>query len=334
MIDDRAFMERAIANGARVRHATSPNPWVGVVVVSGDGSVHDGATEPPGGRHAERVALDAAGDGARGATLYTTLEPCDHTGRTGPCTDALIAAGVARVVIAVADPDEQVAGAGIGRLEAAGVEVTVGVAADLVAAQLAPYLHHRRTGRPFVLAKLAVSLDGRTAAPDGTSQWITSADARADAHRLRAESDAILVGAATVRTDDPSLTVRDWTPPTGAPPATDPRRVVLGTAVANARVQPCLAWEGPIDRLLERLGGEGVVQLMIEGGARVIGDFYRAGLIDRLVLYQAPVLFGGDDAAGLFSGPGAPSITAVERGEILAVERVGPDLRIEFRPGS
>ncbi|MEM9467471.1 MAG: bifunctional diaminohydroxyphosphoribosylaminopyrimidine deaminase/5-amino-6-(5-phosphoribosylamino)uracil reductase RibD [Actinomycetota bacterium] len=332
MIDDRAFMERAVANAARIRHSTSPNPWVGAVVVTTDVAVHDGATEPPGGRHAERVALDAAGI-ATGATVFTTLEPCSHTGRTGPCADALIEAQVARVVVAVGDPDPQVAGNGIARLEAAGIEVTVGVGADLVAEQLAPYLHHRRTGRPWVVAKLAASLDGRTAAPDGTSQWITGPEARADAHRLRAESDAILVGAGTVRADDPSLTVRDWEPPEGTPAARDPRRVVLGTAVANARVQPCLSWDGPLDRLLEQLGEEGVVQLMVEGGARVIGDFHRAGLIDRFVLYQAPVLFGGDDAKGLFTGAGAPSINAVDRGEIVTVERVGADLRIEFKPG-
>ncbi len=333
MIDDRGFMERAVANAARVRHSTSPNPWVGAVVVATDGAVFDWATEPPGGRHAERVALDAAGAAAAGSTVYVTLEPCNHTGRTGPCTEALLAAGVARVVVAVGDPDEQVAGSGIGRLEEAGVEVTVGVGADLAGEQLAPYLHHRRTGRPWVVAKLAASLDGRTAAPDGTSQWITGPEARADAHRLRAESDAILVGAGTVRADDPSLTVRDWVAPEGTPPATDPRRIVLGTAVANARVQPCLSWDGPIDRLLEQLGGEGVVQLMVEGGARVIGDFHRAGLIDRFVLYQAPVLFGGDDATGLFTGAGAPSINAVDRGEIVSVDRIGADLRIEFRPG-
>jgi diaminohydroxyphosphoribosylaminopyrimidine deaminase/5-amino-6-(5-phosphoribosylamino)uracil reductase len=333
MIDDRAFMERAVANAARIRHSTSPNPWVGAVVVATTGEVFDGATEPPGGRHAERVALDAAGELAAGSTVYTTLEPCSHTGRTGPCADALIEADVARVVVGLGDPDPNVSGTGIGRMEAAGIEVMVGVGADVVGEQLAPYLHHRRTGRPWVIAKLAASLDGRTAAPDGTSQWITGPEARADAHRLRAESDAILVGAGTVRADDPSLTVRDWQAPEGTPPAIDPRRVVLGTAVANARVQPCLSWDGPLDRLLEQLGAEGVMQLMVEGGARVIGDFHRAGLIDRFVLYQAPVLFGGDDATGLFTGAGAPSINAVERGEIVAVERVGADLRIEFKPG-
>lgn len=334
MSDDHALMARAVDNAARVRHATAPNPWVGAVLLAADGTLYDGATEPPGGRHAERVALDAAGDAARGAAVYTTLEPCDHIGRTGPCSGALIEAGVARVVVGVGDPDEKVAGAGVRRLEEAGIEVVVGVGADVVADQLAPYLHHRRTGRPFVVVKLAASLDGRTAAPDGTSKWITSAGARADGHRLRAESDAILVGAGTVRADDPSLTVRDWQAPEGTPPARDPRRVVLGSVDASARIHPCLSWDGPLDDLLERLGAEGVVQLMVEGGARVIGDFHRAGLVDRFVLYQAPVLFGGDDARGLFAGHGVPTIDAVRRGEIISVERFGPDLRIEFRPTS
>ena len=287
MIDDLAFMERAVANAARIRHSTSPNP--GLAPLSSP-STGRSSTAPPNrpaaATRSESRSMPPAPTRC-GSTLYTTLEPCDHTGRTGPCSHALVESGVARVVIGVGDPDRHVAGKGISTLEAAGIEVTVGVGADLVAEQLAPYLHHRRTGRPFVVAKLAASLDGRTAAPDGTSQWITGPEA-ADAHRLRAESDAILVGARTVRSDDPALTVRDWHAPEGTPPAQDPLRVVLGTAVANARVQPCLSWDGPIDRLLEHLGDDGVVQLMVEGGAQVIGDFHRAGLIDRFVLYQAP----------------------------------------------
>ncbi|MET0149500.1 MAG: bifunctional diaminohydroxyphosphoribosylaminopyrimidine deaminase/5-amino-6-(5-phosphoribosylamino)uracil reductase RibD, partial [Acidimicrobiales bacterium] len=205
--EDEAAMARALDLAAGVRTSTSPNPWVGTVVVTPDGT-YAGATEPPGGRHAEIVALHAAGAAAKGATLATTLEPCSHTGRTGPCTDAIIAAGIARVVVAIEDPDPQVAGQGFARLEAAGIEVVDGVLADEVRTQLAPYLIHRTTGRPYVVLKLAATLDGRTAAPDGTSQWITGVAARTDAHRLRAESDAVVVGAGTVRTDDPRLTVR------------------------------------------------------------------------------------------------------------------------------
>ena len=202
-------MAEAITAAAAVRHRTSPNPWVGAVVVTADGQSFAGATEPPGGRHAEVVALDVAGDAARGATVYTTLEPCCHHGRTGPCTDALLAAGVTRVVVGIEDPDANVAGQGVAHLRAAGVDVEVGVLADEVRRQLAPYRKHRETGRPWIVLKLAATIDGRTAAPDGTSQWITGHAARADAHRLRAESQAILVGAGTVRADDPALTVRD-----------------------------------------------------------------------------------------------------------------------------
>ncbi len=328
---DETHMADALAVAARVRHSTSPNPWVGSLVVQQDGTISVGATSPPGGAHAEREALGGA-DAPDGATLYTTLEPCGHEGRTGPCTEAIIEAGVGRVVIGIEDPDPQVAGQGIARLRDAGLEVTVGVLADEVTDQLRPYLHHRRTGRPWVLLKLAASLDGRTAAPDGSSRWITGPEAREDAHRLRAESDAILVGAGTVRADDPALTVREWKAPSGTPPASDPRRIVLGAAPSEACIHPCQEWHDDIGHLLDRLGSEGVVQLMVEGGAGVAGSFHRLDLVDRYVLYLAPVLFGGDDAVGLFAGPGAPTIGAVTRGEIVGVDRLGDDLRIELDP--
>jgi diaminohydroxyphosphoribosylaminopyrimidine deaminase/5-amino-6-(5-phosphoribosylamino)uracil reductase len=333
MTNAAELMQRAVANAARVRHSTSPNPWVGAVAVRADGEVFDGATEPPGGRHAERVALDAAGD-ARGASVYTTLEPCSHQGRTGPCTEALIDAGVSRVFVGIEDPDPLVAGTGIDRLRDEGIDVVVGVCAEAVERQLTPYLHHRRTGRPYVVAKLAATLDGRTAAPDGTSQWITGPQARADGHRIRAESDAVLVGAGTVRADDPALTVREWTAPHGTPPATNPRRIVLGSAAAGALIHPCTEWSGSIEELLTNLGSDDVVQLMVEGGAGVLGDFQRAGLIDEYVVYLAPSLFGGDDARGLFAGPGAPTIADVQRGQIVAVTQVGTDVRITLKPGA
>jgi diaminohydroxyphosphoribosylaminopyrimidine deaminase/5-amino-6-(5-phosphoribosylamino)uracil reductase len=184
---DERFMRLAIANAATARLVTSPNPWVGSVVVARDGDVFQGATSEPGGPHAEVEALQRAGAAARGATLYATLEPCAHTGRTPPCTDAIIDAGVARVVVAIEDPDANVAGRGIARLRDAGIDVTTGVLSDDVARQLAPYVTHRRTGRPHVVLKLALTLDGYIAAPDGTSTWITGPAARADAHRLRDE---------------------------------------------------------------------------------------------------------------------------------------------------
>jgi diaminohydroxyphosphoribosylaminopyrimidine deaminase/5-amino-6-(5-phosphoribosylamino)uracil reductase len=318
-------MDRAIALAASVRTSTSPNPWVGCVLEATDGPVFEGATSPPGGPHAEAAALAAAGDAARGATVWVTLEPCSHEGRTPPCADALIDAGVARVVIGIEDPDPKVRGAGIARLRDAGIDVEVGVRGDEIAAQLAPYVKHRTTGRPWVVLKLAASLDGRTAAPDGSSQWITGEAARADAHRLRAESDAVLVGAGTVRTDDPSLTVRHVDGP-------DPLRVVLGTAPVGARVHPCLELRGPLDTVLDELGGKGILQVLVEGGASVAGAFHRAGLVDRYVLYVAPVLFGGDDARSLLTGAGAPTIDDAWRGEVVSVTQVGADLRIEVAP--
>ncbi|HVF76583.1 MAG TPA: bifunctional diaminohydroxyphosphoribosylaminopyrimidine deaminase/5-amino-6-(5-phosphoribosylamino)uracil reductase RibD [Acidimicrobiales bacterium] len=311
-------MRRAMTLAASVRASTSPNPWVGCVLSSG----HEGATQPPGGPHAEAVALAAAGEAARGATLWTTLEPCAHTGRTGPCTEAIVNAGVARVVVGIEDPDPQVAGRGVGQLRQAGIEVEVGVLADEVGDQLAPYLKHRRTGRPWVVLKLAATLDGGTAAPDGTSRWITGEAARADAHRLRADSDAVLVGAGTVRTDDPSLTVRHVE-------GRDPLRVVLGSAPAEAKVQPAVEVSGDLRTVLDDLGGRGVLQLLVEGGATVAHDFHAAGLVDRYVLYLAPAFFGGDDARGLFAGPGAATVADVWRGRILSVEQLGDDLRVE-----
>jgi diaminohydroxyphosphoribosylaminopyrimidine deaminase / 5-amino-6-(5-phosphoribosylamino)uracil reductase len=256
--------------------------------------------------------------------VYVTLEPCSHHGLTPPCADALVAAGVRRVVIGVEDPDPQVAGRGIARLRSAGVEVEVGALAESVSDQLAPYLVHRRTGRPFVVLKLAATLDGRTAAPDGSSRWITGPGARTDAHRLRAESDAVLVGAGTVRADDPELTVRHVEAPRG-----DPLRVVLGRAPDGARVHPCLERSGELGPILDELGQKGCIQVLVEGGARVATAFHRQGLVDRYVLYLAPALTGGDDAPGLFRGTGAPTIDAVWRGRLRSLARVGDDVRIE-----
>jgi diaminohydroxyphosphoribosylaminopyrimidine deaminase/5-amino-6-(5-phosphoribosylamino)uracil reductase len=288
------------------------------------------------------TALAAAGEHARGATLYVTLEPCAHHGRTPPCTDAIIAAGVARVVVGIEDPDERVAGRGIEALRAAGLEVAVGVAADEVAEQLAPYCKHRTTGLPWVVLKMAASLDGRTAAPDGTSRWITGEAARRDVHRLRAQSDAVLVGAGTVRADDPALTVRladgdgdgdgdgdRWDNGADGPERGQPLRVVLGKAPADAKVHPALEMTGDLGDVLTELGRRGVLQLLVEGGATVAHDFHVAGLVDRYVLYLAPVLFGGDDGRPIFAGPGAGTIGDVWKGRIVSIEQLGEDLRVE-----
>jgi diaminohydroxyphosphoribosylaminopyrimidine deaminase / 5-amino-6-(5-phosphoribosylamino)uracil reductase len=323
MTSDVERMAIALEAAAGVRRLVVPNPWVGAVLAA-DTETFVGATEPPGGRHAERVALDTAGDLAAGATLYSTLEPCCHTGRTGPCTDAIIAAGVTRVVVGIPDPDSNVAGRGIEQLRAAGLTVEVGVLQDEITEQLRPYIHHRTTGRPYVTLKLAATLDGRTAAPDGTSQWITGQDARADVHRLRADNDGILVGVGTVRADDPSLTVRHVD-------GQSPRRYVLGQIPAGSKILPATEVAGDLEDVLSTIGGEGIVSLLVEGGATVAAAFHAADLVDDYVVYLAPAFFGGDDAAGLFGGSGANTIAELWRGTIVDVAQLGEDLRILVR---
>lgn len=329
---DEDRMRRAIAVAATARRRVSPRPWVGAVVVPGDDSDHpgfEGATDGREGPHAEAVAIRAAGLRARGATVFTTLEPCAHHGRTPPCADALVEAEVARVVVGIADPDPNVAGLGLARMRDAGITVELGVCADDIAEQLRPYLVHRETGRPFVVLKLAATLDGRIAAPDGSSQWITSDEARLDAHRLRADSDAVLVGAGTVRADDPALTVRL---PSGEAEGVEPLRVVLGEAPPEARLQPALELQGKPAEILDRLGARGVLQVLVEGGATVAHDFHHAGVVDRYVVYVAPALFGGDDARPMFAGSGAETIADLWRGRILDVKRVGDDVRFDLEP--
>lgn len=327
MTHDERISE-AIDIAASARLVAPPNPWVGCVVVCADGQVFRGATEAPGARHAERVALDlaaTAGADTRGATVYTTLEPCSHHGRTPPCTDALIAAQVGTVVSALADPDAKVSGTGFAQLRAAGVEVIEGVGADAAARQLAAYLHHRRTGRPLVVLKMAATLDGRTAAADGTSQWITGPEARVAVHRHRAESGAVVVGAGTIRTDDPALTVRHVEGP-------DPLRVVLGSAPADAQVRPCLEWHASLPDLLDHLGAAGVLQVLVEGGARVAASFHRERLVDRYLFHLAPALMGGDDGAAMLSGKGAATIADLWRGRIIDVRLLGDDLEVVLVP--
>jgi diaminohydroxyphosphoribosylaminopyrimidine deaminase / 5-amino-6-(5-phosphoribosylamino)uracil reductase len=328
---DEQWMALAIesASPVHIRRAASPNPAVGAVVVTADGRSFAGVTETFGGAHGEIVAMRAAqsaGGDLAGSTVYTTLEPCNHHGRTGPCTEALIEAAVARVVIGLVDPDIQVSGSGIERLRSAGIKVTSGVLAELVATQLEYYLHHRRTGRPFVTLKLASSLDGRSAAPDGSSQWITGIEARTDTHRLRAEHDAILVGAGTVRADNPTLTVRHVEGP-------DPIRVVLGSVDPLAAIHPCISMTGELSNVLDQLGGTGVLSVLLEGGATVAAQFHGAGLVDRYVMYFAPVLFGGDDALGLFRGSGSSTMSDVWRGTIRSVQQFGPDVRVILERG-
>lgn len=321
-------MRAAIAAAHAVRRETAPNPWVGAVAVTSDGRQFVGATAPPGGPHAEVRALTAAtaaGADLTGSTLYVTLEPCSHHGRTPPCVDSVLAAGIRRVVVGIADPDPHVAGAGLDRLRAEGVEVDVGVEAAAIEEQLAAYLVHRLRHRPMVTLKLASTLDGRIAAPDGTSRWITGPEARADVHRLRAEHDAVLVGAGTVRADDPELTVRHVE-------GRDPMRVVLGTAGPGAKVHPALELSGPLVDVLGELASRGVLSVLVEGGATVAKRFHVEGLVDRYVLYLAPAFLGGEDGLPLFSGPGASTLARAWRGRIVDVRRLGPDLRVELAP--
>ncbi|HET8990825.1 MAG TPA: bifunctional diaminohydroxyphosphoribosylaminopyrimidine deaminase/5-amino-6-(5-phosphoribosylamino)uracil reductase RibD [Acidimicrobiales bacterium] len=323
MIDLDGVMAAARAAAATARLDAPPNPWVGAVVVDERGEVlATGATAPPGGPHAEVVALSAAGARARGATLVVTLEPCAHTGRTPPCVEAIEAAGIARVVVGIVDPDARVAGRGLEHLRAKGIEVVVGVDAPAVADQLAPYLTHRRTGRPYVVGKVAATLDGMVAVADGSSQWITGDAARADAHRLRAESQAILVGAGTVRADDPRLTAR-----LGAR-TYEPLRVVLGAVAPGARVHPCLERSGELGPVLDELGGLDVLQLLVEGGPRTLSGFIEAGLVDRLVWYVAPALAGPAGLPALV-GLATPTMESLRRGRLVAVTRLGEDVRLD-----
>ena len=332
---DGPAMDAAIAAAATARYRTSPNPWVGSVVLVDGLIVRTRAPDPPGGAHAEPPALAAAPLAPRGSTaappFVTPVEPRHPPARTATQPYAIVAAGVARVVVAIEDPDPKVAGRGIAHLRDAGLDVVVGIRAVEVAEQLAPYLHHRRTGRPQVVLKMAITLDGRIAAPDGSSRWITGPEARADVHRMRAESDAVCVGSGTVRADDPRLDVRDW-PDAEVMGSTDPRRIVLGAIPDGARVLPAEEHHGDLGVLLDRLGDEGVLQLLVEGGAEVAGRFHREGLVDRVVAYVAPALLGGDDGRPLLAGAGVATMAEAWRGRFTDVRRLGDDLRIELVP--
>lgn len=316
-------MRRAIELGQAVRRRTPPNPWVGAVITNSDGAVvGEGATEPPGGRHAEIVALEMAASAARGGTLYVTLEPCSHHGRTGPCVEAVIAAGLRAVVIGVIDPDERVAGNGVSALRGAGIDVTVLNDAS-IRELLAPYLHHRRTGRPLVVAKVAATLDGAIAMEDGSSQWITSESARYDGHELRADSQVVIVGAGTVRADNPTLTARL------ADGVVEPRRIVLGSIPEGAKVLPAESFSGDLGELLGRLGEEGVLQVLLEGGPGVIGPALDAGLVDRVVWYAAPAFAGLETARPALASLRTSTLENLRRGQIVSVRTVGQDVRIE-----
>lgn len=323
MTDHEARMRHAMHMADHARLHARPNPWVGAVIVCTDGRVFEGSTQPPGGAHAEIVALRAAaaaGASTEGATLYSTLEPCNHTGRTGPCTEAIINAGISHVVVGITDPDVLVAGTGLDRLRAAGVSVTTGILETEIQQQLAPYLFHRSTGRPYVLLKMATTLDARTSIPNGP-RWITGEAARVRVHQLRAESDAIVVGANTVLVDNPELTVRHVDGPS-------PRRIVLSRSTplpADAKIHPCLEWNGEIETLLDSLGKEGVIQLMVEGGPTIATEFHRRGLVNKYVFHVAPIVSGSDSAPGVFLDD---QLMALQEFAITSSTQMDDDLEI------
>jgi len=359
VVDDEAYLERALGLAERGRGLTSPNPLVGAVVVAEGRILGQGFHEGPGRPHAEIVALEEAGEGARGATLYTTLEPCDHFGRTPPCTRAIARGGVARVVSAMGDPNPVVDGRGFAALEAAGIEVRTGVLAHDAMRLNEAYVKHVRTGLPFVTWKMAASLDGKVASRDGTSRWITGEAARADVHRLRAAADAIVVGAGTALVDDPSLTVRDPRY-TGRPPLrvlVDARGRVpetgdlfdasAPTMVATTSLAPRErreAWrsrgaevveyepEGggvPLTQLLSDLGKRDIQGVLLEGGPTLAWSMVEDRAVDKVVVYLAPKLIGGQDAPGVLGGRGFAPIAQAMQLSIASIDLVGEDLRVE-----
>jgi len=329
-----------------------PNPRVGALVLSSSGTMLAGrAHEVPGEPHAEVLALEAAGEAAAGGIVVSTLEPCVHHGRTPPCTDAIIKAGIATVYVGAEDPDERVSGQGIAKLRQAGIEVIVGIESDAVHAADPGYFHHRKTGMPRVTLKLASTLDGQAAAADRSSQWITGVEAREDAHLLRAASDAVMVAAGTLRADDPRLDVRldGYT-------GRQPRPIIVGGAkplpksanvygrdpivflpdgsdapegVADVIVTP---GRGTVDlpTMLKHLGTLGIIDVLVEGGPTLAGSLLRGGLADHVVMYVGAKLGAGTGLPVV--GGTFPSIDSARDVEIASVTRLGPDLRIDAVP--
>lgn len=333
-VDASAAMRLAIEQALAVKGATYPNPPVGAVILTSGGEVAGvGSTEPAGGAHAEVVALRAAGDRAAGGTAVVTLEPCNHHGRTPPCVDALLAAGIAAVVFAVADPNPEAAG-GAGRLRSAGLAVTGGVYADEVSrGPLREWLHKQRTGLPHVTWKFATSIDGRSAAADGSSRWITSEAARADVHRRRAAADAIVVGTGTVFADNPSLTARL---PDGTLSPQQPLRVVVGereippesTVLSDDSSTLLLRTRDPLE-VIRVLADR--TDVLLEGGPTLAGAFLRAGVVHRILAYVAPILLGGPLTA--VDDVGVASIAGALRWNYDEVQRIGPDVLLSMVPG-
>jgi diaminohydroxyphosphoribosylaminopyrimidine deaminase/5-amino-6-(5-phosphoribosylamino)uracil reductase len=362
---DEAFLRQALDLAQRGLGMCAPNPMVGAVVVHDGAVVGRGWHRGPGTPHAEVVALRDAGDRARGGTLYVTLEPCTHTGRTPPCAPAVVEAGIARVVAGLRDPNPAVDGRGFAVLREAGVRVDDGVLGRACSALVEGFVTHVRTGLPFVTLKLASTLDGRTAARDGTSRWITGDEARAEVHLLRARSGAVVVGAGTVAADDPSLTVRldgyEGRQPlrvlvdsSGRTPVSrrvfdgEARLVIATTERAGAAAG---AWTaagadvltlptGPfgvsMPALMRALGDRDVLDVLIEGGPELAWTSVEERVADRLVLYVAPKVVGGRAAPGVLGGDGVATIGEAIGAVIASVEMVGTDVRIvaDLRTGA
>ena len=356
-MDDHEHMRAALALARRGLGNTWPNPSVGCVLVRAGRVVGRGTTAPGGRPHAERVALDMAGDAARGATAYVTLEPCSHHGKTPPCADALVAAGVSRVVVACGDPYPAVNGAGIARLRAAGIEVVTGVLAAEAEELQHGFLTKVRSGRPAVTLKLASTLDGRIATRTGESQWITGPAARLAAHALRGEHDAVMAGAGTIQSDDPELTCRI----AGFRRGRD-LRVVADThlrtrlesrVIASAKDVPSWVLHGPgvdegraaafraagvglievpageagvdLEAALVALGKAGLTRVLVEGGAQLAGSLLRAGLVDRLAWFHAPAVMGGDGLAAA-AGFGVATLDMMARFVRTGQRALGDDM--------
>ena len=367
-IIDREMMSQALKLAAKGRFTTSPNPTVGCVIVADGKIAGQGFTRPAGGNHAEIEALQNAGDtDVAGATAYVSLEPCSHQGKTGPCVEALIAAGIGRVVIACEDPNPQVAGSGIEKLQAAGIQVESGLLEDQARDINRGFIKRHEQGTPWVLVKMAASLDGRTAMASGQSQWITTPPARQDVQRLRAASCAIITGIGTQLMDDPSLTVRITHEELGVEDSLQqPLRVVVDSKCQMAATARMFEQPGPtliatldgesqreksqalidagaevvflpaigehidLQALLVALAARGCNQVMVEAGAGLAGAFIAEGLLDELVCYWAPKLFG-NDARPMFNLP----IRTIDAHLALSVKdmrMIGEDIRVTLTP--
>lgn len=354
-------MSRAVELASEIRGHVSPNPPVGAVLVRDGRVVGEGRTQPPGGPHAEIEAIRTAGSLANGATLYVTLEPCNHTGRTPPCTDAIIAAGIQRVVCAVVDPDEHVNGSGIRRLEEAGIAVEAGDGDGAVRRLLAGYLTHRRTGLPMVTVKFATSLDGKIGTRTGDSRWVSGPETLAWAHAERAHLDAIAVGINTVLVDNPQLTARPGGSETGvhqplrvvvdsrgrtpvsAHVLQGPARTLIATTEAatepwrldiereGAEIALLPSHDGHVDlrALLTELGRRGCLDLLVEGGGILLGALFDAGLVDRVQTVVAPMIIGGAEAPLAVAGRGVERMIDAFRLQDVTVQRLGMDVLIE-----